>query len=215
MSRTSEVGSHASRPQETDSISVGIVDDDAIVRAWVRMSLEGSEFRVAGEAKNAKEALTLIERRRPDLLLVDYDLPDESGAELVRRLRDQGENARVLLFTASPKTGLNELALEAGAQGAVVKQGDREVMLTSLRKAARGSEVIDTSHPRREAGTSLSPREGEVLRRAAGGATNAEIAKSLGVGFESVKTLLRRAYIKLNARNRIEAIEEARRRGLV
>jgi DNA-binding CsgD family transcriptional regulator len=54
-----------------------------------------------------------------------------------------------------------------------------------------------------------------VLRRAAGGATNAEIAKSLGVGFESVKTLLRRAYIKLNARNRIEAIEEARRRGLV
>jgi len=68
------------------TISVGVVDDDAIVRAWVRLSLGGSEFRVAGEAASAADALRLVERRRLDLLLVDFNLPDGSATQLVQSL---------------------------------------------------------------------------------------------------------------------------------
>ena len=67
-----------------DQVSVLVVDDDAIGRAWVRLSLEGSEFRVAGEAASAREAADLVERRRPGVLLIDYRLPDGLGTELVR-----------------------------------------------------------------------------------------------------------------------------------
>lgn len=221
MSRTSgTVGSadpvhNVGQASHAFSISVGIVDDDAIVRAWVRMSLEGTEFRVAGEAKTAEEALSLVERRRPQLLLVDYHLPDSPGTELVRTLRAQGEQVPVLMITASPETGLNEAVREAGAQGVVLKRSDVDEMLALLRRIAGGLAVVDTSHPRREAGAALSPRERDVLRQVAEGATNAEIAERLGVGFESVKTLLRRAYIKLGVRNRMEAVAEARRRGLL
>ena len=198
------------------SIAVGIVDDDAIVRAWVRASLEGTEFRIAGEAKTAGEAMSLIHRRRPQLLLVDYRLPDRSGTELVRDLRAQGEELPVLMFTASAEKGLNEAAREAGAQGVVLKRGDPDDLVGSLRTVAAGLPVVDVSHPRRDVGqAALSPRERDVLRRVADGATNAEIAESLGVGFESVKTLLRRAFVKLDARNRIEAVEAARRKGLL
>ncbi len=221
MSRTSEVGATATRLHEAGqssdaaSVSVGIVDDDAIVRAWVRMSFENTEFLVAGEAKTAAEALSLVERRRPQLLLVDYGLPDKSGTELVRMLRAQGERVPVLVITATPRKGLTEMVREAGAQGVVLKRSDPDEMLASLRRVASGLTVVDTSLPRRDTFASLSPRECEVLRRVADGFTNAEIAESLGVGFESVKTLLRRAFVKLGVRNRVEAVREARRRGLL
>jgi Response regulator containing CheY-like receiver domain and AraC-type DNA-binding domain len=74
----------------SSEISVLVVDDDAIWRAWVRVALGGTEFRVAGEAGLAVDAIPLVERRRPDLLLVDQLLPDWTGTELVRELRRRG-----------------------------------------------------------------------------------------------------------------------------
>lgn len=200
----------------TQPISVGVVDDDAIVRAWVRLALQGSEFRVAGEAATAAEALTLIDRRRPDVLLVDYALPDATATELVRQLRARGIEAPALVITASPRVGLNELAREAGAQGVVLKQSEPAELIAALRRVASGETVVDTVHPRRPAGqAALSPRERDVLRLAATGSTNREIASALGISPESVKTLLRRSFLKLDVDNRVAAIDAARRLGLL
>ena len=197
-------------------LSVGVVDDDAIVRAWVRMCLRDSEFRVVGEAGSAAATRELLERRRPSILVLDYALPDQPATDLVRSLRQDGWSTPVLVITATPRPGLNEAVLEAGAQGVVVKRGDPGELLRALRLVAEGRAVLDTEHPKRPAGqSSLSPREREVLRLAAAGSTNKEIAATLGLGSETVKTLLSRTFAKLGARNRMEAVTAARERGVL
>ena len=198
------------------AISVVVVDDDAIVRAWLRTALTGDEFNVIGEARTAAEALEIVERRSPDLLLVDYHLPDQSGTELVRELRKAGSSTPVLLITAAPEVGLNEIVREVGAQGAVLKRGDPAELLRALRTLVDGDPVFDPSHPKRPVGrAALSPRERDVLRLVASGQTNRQVGETLGVSAESVKTLLKRAFAKLGAANRVQAVMAARRLGLL
>jgi two-component system, NarL family, nitrate/nitrite response regulator NarL len=193
-------------------VSVLVVDDDAIVRAWVRLSLKGSEFRVAGEAASSREAVDMVERRRPGVLLIDYRLPDGLGTELVRGLRLAGVSAPALLITANPEAGLNELARESGVQGVVRKRGSRDDLLAALRRITGGETVGDADNPPlRSGGPALSPREREVLQLVATGLTNPEISNQLGVGVETVKTLLERAFRKLGVSGRTEATAEAAR----
>jgi two-component system response regulator DesR len=208
-------GGRSQESAEPDgSWTVGLVDDDAIVRAWVKLTLEGTEFRVVGEAGSAAGAHELLERRRPALLVVDYRLPDERATELVRSLRLEGWDTPVLVITAAAQLGLNEAVLESGAQGVVVKRGDAGELLHALRRVAAGEPVLDPDHPRRPPGqASLSPREREVLRLAAAGGTNPEIARELQLSTETVKTMLSRVFAKLGARNRTEAATVARERG--
>jgi DNA-binding NarL/FixJ family response regulator len=202
--------------QQEGDRTVGLVDDDAIVRAWVRLSLAGTEFRVVGEAGSAAGVRTLLDRRRPSLLILDYRLPDLRATDVVRSLRQDGWSTPVLVITATAEVGLNERVLEAGAQGVVVKRGDADELLTALRRVVAGESVLDPDHPRRPPGeAALSPREREVLRLAASGLTNPEIAKQLGVGAETVKTMLSRVFAKLGVRNRTEAVVAARDRGLL
>ncbi|HXG76566.1 MAG TPA: response regulator transcription factor [Gaiellaceae bacterium] len=197
------------------AVSVGVVDDDAIVRAWVRHSLVGTEFRVAGEASSAAAALAMIERRRPDVLVVDLNLPDQPGTAIVQALRRRGSTAPVLVITAAPRKGLNETVREAGAQGVIQKQADPDELLRALREVAAGNVVVDHRHPRRPSGqAALSQREREVLALAAAGATNVVIAARLGVSRQTVKTLLGRAFAKLGAGNRMEAVAAARELGI-
>ena len=196
--------------------SVLLIEDDSIVRAWVRLSLRNSEFRVAGEATTAAEGLALAERRRPSLFLVDYHLPDRLGTELVRDLRVHGFTAPALLITAHTEQGLNEAARDAGAQGSVVKSGRADELLTALRTVGDGGELFDPQHPRRPVRElPLSPREKEVLRLVAAGQTTRSIADSLGVGETTVKTLLGRAYDKLGVSRRAQAVAAAHERGLL
>jgi two-component system, NarL family, nitrate/nitrite response regulator NarL len=193
-----------------------LIDDDAIVRAWVRLALEGSEFRVVGDAHDGRAALDMLERRRPELLVIDYRLPDLRGTELVRSLRRQGRTTPALIITATPEPGLNETVLEAGAQGVVLKRGNPDELMLALREITAGRPVTDPDHPRRPRDHApLAPRERDVLRLAAAGSTNHEIAGELGLGSETVKTLLSRAFAKLEARNRTEAVTIARERGLL
>ena len=197
-------------------VSVLIVEDDAMVRDWIRLSLEGSEFRVVGIAHRADEVLDLIERRRPGLLLVDYRLPDAVGTELLRDLRREGIATPTLLMTANEQPGLNEAARDAGAQGTALKTGRIEELLESLRAVAGGGSAFDARHPQRAPGrAALSPREREVLRLVASGSTNKEIAEALAIGGETVKTLLARIFAKLGVRRRAEAVAEAHNRGLI
>jgi len=193
-----------------------VVDDDAMVREWVRLVLQGSEFELAGVASTAAEGLDLERRRGADLVLLDYRLPDRLGTDLARELRRRGVDVPILLMTANAEPGLNELAHESGAQGSVLKTGDPEELVAALRAALGGAQVFDPRHPRRPAGRpSLTPRERQVLGLVARGATNAEIAGELGVGSETVKTLLSRAFAKLGVRRRAEAVAVARDRRII
>jgi DNA-binding NarL/FixJ family response regulator len=196
--------------------TVLVVEDDAMVRGWIRLSLKGSDFRVAGEAASAAEATELVRRRRPDLLLIDYRLSDGVGTELVRALRLEGVAAPAVLMTAHHEPGFNETAREAGAQGSVLKTGSPDELLEALRRARDGESTFDARYPTRAPGRgALSPREREVLRLVAAGATNRQIARELDIGDETVKTLLARAFAKLGARRRAEAVSEAHRLGLL
>lgn len=196
-------------------IIVLVVDDDAIVREWVRLALEGSEFSVGGEATTTAAALDLIGRRRADVLLVDHRLPDHLGTELIRQLRHNGNRTPAVIISARAEPGLNESAREAGAQGAVLKRGSVQELLDALRGVIRGEEAFDPSHPRRPPRRgALSPREREVVQLLMTGATNREISQQLGIGAESVKTILSRSYEKLGVKRRAEAIAVAHELGI-
>jgi len=187
-----------------------LVEDDAMVRGWVRQALRDSEFRIAGEAEHGRDVAELIERRRPDLLLVDYRLPDQSGTELIRELRRVGIATPAVLMTANNESGLNEAVREAGGQGSTLKTGSADELLRALRTVADGQNAFDARHPPRAPGRALlSPREREALKLVAAGATNNSIAATLGVGEETVKTLLARSFAKLGARKRAEAVSRA------
>ncbi|MDE3024861.1 MAG: response regulator transcription factor [Acidobacteriota bacterium] len=199
----------------TTQIALLVVDDDAIVRAWVRAALTGSEFRIAGEAARAAEAVVLAERRRPDLLLVDQLLPDWTGTDLVHELRRRGVAAPALLMTSAPREGLNETAHAAGIQGTVLKSSEPEQLLAALRRISSGDAALQAAHPRAARQVALSPREREILQLVAEGETNAEIGARLGIGRETVKTMLYRSFEKLGVRRRSEAVAEAQRLGLL
>ena len=197
-------------------MNVGVIEDDAMVRSWVRMALEGSPFRIVAEAETLDEAEPLLARRGVEILLVDYRLPDCTGTELVRTLRLRGIGTPAVLMTANPERGFNEAAREAAAQGSVLKTGSADDLLAALQRVAAGGTSFDPRHPQRQAQRgALSPREREAIRLVAGGATNPEVADALGVGRETVKTLLSRAFAKLGTSRRAEAVSEAHRQGLL
>jgi DNA-binding NarL/FixJ family response regulator len=210
------LGSSDSTDAVVTEVSVLLVEDDAMVRDWIRLSLEGTHFRLAGIAASAAEAHELVKLRRPQLLLIDYRLPDGLGTELVRGLRRDGISASAVLMTANTMGGFNESAREAGAQGSFLKSGVIDELLRTLRAVADGRDSFDVRHPKPEPGRrNLSPREREVVRLMADGQTNRQIAKALELGEETVKTLVGRAFDKLGVRRRTEAVSEAHRRGLL
>jgi DNA-binding NarL/FixJ family response regulator len=197
-------------------VRVLLVEDDPMVRGWVHLALEGSEFRIVGEAASTDVVLELLGRRTSDLLLIDYRLGAGRGTELVRELRREGVQTPVVLMTANPERGFNEAARDAGAQGTFLKTGSVDELTQTLHAVARGERAFDPRHPPRprERGA-LSPREREALRLVAEGLTNQEIALRLDIGAETVKTLLARTFTKLGARRRAEAVALAHERGLL
>lgn len=179
------------------------------------MALHDTEFEVAGEALTAEGARALAAKTGPDLLLVDVR-EHTAGTTLVRDLRARGVETPAILMTTSPQRGLNENAQAAGAQGSILKTGSIGELLEALRKVFSGEDCFDARHPRRPLEQSaLSPRERDVLGLVARGATNREIAGELGVGEETVKTLLARSSAKLGVHGRSEAATAARGLGLL
>jgi DNA-binding NarL/FixJ family response regulator len=198
------------------AVELLIVDDDEIVRAWLTTSLVDTEFRVAGDAPSGAAAHQLLERRRIDLLLVEFQLQDENGLELVRELRAEGRMTPAVIMTASAQPGLSEAAREAGAQATLLKRSKRGSLIAALRAVAAGNTWFDPAHPARPKDEMpLAPREREVLTLVAHGLTNREIAERLELGEESVKTYLERAFGKLGVSRRAEAVREAHRLGLL
>ena len=181
-----------------ERVPVLVVDDDEIVRTWVKHSLDESEFYVLESAESAAEAERALESSRPALMLVDYRLPDVDGIELVRRLRARGVTTPAVLMTAATQPGLNHAAVEAGFQGAYVKSGRREPLLEALRLAKGGEPAFDHRNP---APPNDAP-EGGVLDLVTRGFTTNEVAERTGISPEAAREAFQRASGKIHRRQR-------------
>ena len=201
--------------EETPCTAVLVVENEAIVRQWIREALSGTEFWVAGEARDAAETFRLVERCAPSLILIDWALAGANGVAIARELRRRRTAAPAILMAATEADGLNEVASHAGCRGTLIKTANRAELLLAMRTVLAGGTAFDRRHPRRPGRRALSPRECQVLQLIAAGRTNKEIAAELGVGATTVKTLLTRMFGKLRVRRRAEAVAAGREIGLL
>ncbi len=202
---------------------VMVVDDHPVVRDGVALLLRGEpSLVVVGAAESGRSALERAPALRPDLVLLDLRLPDMLAPEVVAGLRTGCPQAKVVVFTAHGDHHGVQAALDAGAHGALLKDAAATDLVAALRRVLRGERVSD---PRMVPGnvgnqaalarSGLTRREYEVLRLAAQGRTNPEIAETTGLARNTVKTYLQSALHKLGARNRVEAIGKASEAGLL
>ncbi len=210
-------------------ISVLLVDDHPVVIEGLRKLLTAAgDIDVTGEAHDAAEAIEQARKLRPDVILLDLRMPGASGVQATRRLRELDSPAAVIILTSYGDQAYVRQALEAGADGYLLKSTGPDQLLTSIRAAARGRrqlspELLDgvltefgglaREQTRREA--DLSEDEREILRRASKGATNREIGLATGRSEIAVKKRLQGIFAKLGAVDRAHAVAEAIRRGLI
>ncbi len=203
--------------------SVLIVDDHPVVRDGLRGMFSGTgEFEVVGEAADGREAVTLAERLRPDVVLMDLRMPGMDGVRAIGLLRERGLPSRVLVLTTYDTDSDVLPAIEAGATGYLLKDAPREELFRAVRAAARGEAVLSPSvatrligQMRAPAQEPLSQREIEVLGLIAGGRTNREAAAHLFISEATVKTHLLHIYGKLGVKDRAAAVATAYERGLL
>jgi DNA-binding NarL/FixJ family response regulator len=216
------------------SIGVLIVDDQALVRTGFRMILEiEPDLHVVGEAANGEEGVAMAAALRPDVVLMDVRMPGVDGITATRRLTaDPSCTARVVMLTTFDMDEYVYGALQAGASGFVLKDVQPELLVAGIRSVHAGESllapsvirrmiaaflerprVVDTERQRRLG--SLTAREAEVLRLIGRGLANAEIATELYVSETTVKTHVSRVLMKLDLRDRVQAVIFAYETGFV
>ncbi|GBD07851.1 Transcriptional regulatory protein DegU [Candidatus Thermoflexus japonica] len=208
-------------------IRVLLADDHPAVRAGIRQFLERDPaIEVVAEAGNGEEALALIARHRPDIVLLDLRMPGLSGLEVLRRLRTEHPEVRALVLTAYDDDPYVFAALRAGARGYLLKTTSPDDLIRGVRMVYAGRSVLDPGVAERlveewgrpEAGGSperLTERELEVLRLAARGLTNRAIGFQLGISERTVHSHLMNIFAKLGVNTRTEAVLKAIRLGWI
>jgi len=211
-----------------ESIRVILADDHAVVRKGIREFLETDEgLNVVAEASNGDEALKLIRELRPDVAVLDIQMPGQSGIDVTRAVRTARLAIGVLLLTAFDDEPYIRAALQAGANGYVLKTADAQDIVEAVRAVFEGKSAIDpaitrkllTQMTRSEASEALieplSERELEVLRLTAKGYTNKAIGAQLAISDRTVQGHLAKIYDKLHASGRTEAVMRAVTLGLI
>ena len=212
--RESLSGYAAVCPTLARRIRVLVVDAHPVVQLGVRLSLEGEQrFRSVHEAESGQEAINAARRIRPDVVLLDPWLPDMLLEEAVRRIRAVSPGTRIVIFAAQISPSLRDEGARLEVHAILGKDAQPERLLDVIALVAAGQVVEDTRDEEllrwaaeKLNGTPLTPREHEVLRRAARGESNAEIAGAIYLAPTTVKSYLQSALRKLGARNRVEAV---------
>ncbi|OPX11047.1 response regulator transcription factor [Gordonia sp. i37] len=203
------------------TISIVVVDDHPVVRDGIRGMLEREPgMSVIGEAADGAEALTTIARLHPDVVLMDLRMPELDGVGAIRVLRAENPDApRILVLTTYDTDTDIRAAVDAGADGYLLKATPRADLIAAVRRAAAGQSVLDPSASAslmsRNRFEALTERECEVLRAVAGGGTNRQVAAELMISEATVKTHLLRLYPKLGVKDRAAAVRVAFERGLI
>lgn len=212
-------------------IRIMLVDDHAVVRTGLRMMLEGeSDIEIVGEAENATQVLNSISQAEPDVILMDIGLPDMSGIEATRQIKELSPETAVVALTIHEDEEYFFNMLDAGASGYVPKRAAPEELLTAIRVAAEGEVYLypalakllvkdyltQSNVPRNQARLDgLTPREHEVLTLLADGASNPEIADQLSISPKTVARHRENIMGKLNLHSRAELVKYAIRKGII
>ncbi|MFD5751589.1 response regulator [Streptomyces sp. NPDC127033] len=213
-------------PDAGQAIRVLLVDDHQVVRRGLRTFLEiQPDIEVVGEAADGAEGVARAEELRPDVVLMDIKMPGSDGIEALRRLRDLGNPARVLIVTSFTEQRTVVPALRAGASGYVYKDIDPEALAGAIRSVHAGHVLLqpevagallaqDDPAAGQGRGTSLTEREREVLTLIADGRSNREIARALVLSEKTVKTHVSNILMKLDLSDRTQAALWAVRHGV-
>lgn len=201
-----------------------VEDNDAYRQTLARLLSRAPDCQCVGQYATAEAALAQVPALRPDIVLMDINLPGMNGVECVRRLKEQAPQMQIVMLTAYEDTDNIFNALAAGATGYLLKRTSGADLLAALREVMAGGSPM-TAHIARkvvqsfqrkptapEPAANLSPREQEVLDLLAQGLIYKEIADRLGVSYETVHTYIRRIYEKLQVRTRTEAVAKFLRR---
>jgi DNA-binding NarL/FixJ family response regulator len=207
------------------NITVSIVEDNDQLRGTLaRVISRAPGFQCLAQYANAEAALEAIPKERPNVVLMDINLPVMNGVECARRLKQLAPETQVVMLTAYEDTENIFNSLAAGASGYLLKRTSSVDLLTAIRDVHKGGSPMTTHIARKvvqsfqKAGASpqqtenLSPREQEVLDCLSHGFLYKEIAERLGISYETVHTYIRRIYEKLQVRTRTEAVAKFLRR---
>ncbi len=206
-------------PQPTE-IRILVVDDHFIVRmGLIALINTESNLKVVGEADNGEQAIQRFEILRPDVVLMDLRMPGKSGHEATRQIRRLAPEARVLMLSAFDGDGDIHAALEAGAQGYVLKSATGEELIPAIQAVALGKRWIPrdvaTRLKSRNSYEQLTAREIEVLNELARGLANKEIAEALKISEYTTKDHLKSILAKLRVADRTQAVTAALQRGII
>lgn len=205
---------------EVETIRILLVDDHPMMRRGLRdlLAME-ADLDPAGEAGNGADAIRLAHELEPDLILLDLNMPGMGGLEILRQMRQEQIDARIIFFTVSDDHGDVLEALRSGADGYLLKDMDAEQLVEQIRLAARGKLALSAEltmvlaeaiRKRPETETiepqaQLTRRERDVLRQIAKGQSNKVIARELDISEGTVKVHVKRVLNKLGMRSRTEA----------
>ena len=204
-------------------IRLAVVDDHPVVRQGLTAMLRWEpELELVGEAADGQEAVDLILRQRPDVVLLDLRLPGLSGVEVMRQVRPRAPEVRFLVLTTYDTDSYIAPALAAGARGYLLKDATIDELMQGVRSVVAGRPALEPTVAARlldrlsdPQGGELSEREREVLHLLVSGASNKGIAQDLSLSENTIKAHISHIFNKLGVQSRAEAVAVALQRGLV
>lgn len=201
-------------------IRILVVDDHPMLREGVMAVIESqSGLEIAGEATNGTEAIEAFRRLRPDITLMDLQMPGVGGIQAIETIRSEFPDARIIVLTTYAGDVQAFHALRAGASGYLLKSTLRKELIDTVRKVHGGRKHIPPEIAEQiafhAADESLSERETGVLRLVSAGRANKEIARQLSISEETVKAHLKNIFAKLGVTDRTEAVITAAKRGII
>ena len=213
-----------------DKIRIVIADDHILVREGTRELLQKeSDLEVVGEAGDGEETVRLVKELKPDVAIVDIAMPRLNGIEATKQIKDHVPGTAVLILTAYDYDQYIFAILEAGAAGYLLKDVRGQEVVEAIRSIHAGESVLhpviaskalhhflpEVNRTRSNRGQTITDREMEVLRLAARGRTNKQIANDLGLSVRTVQTHLRNIFNKLEVGSRTEAVISGLDRGIL
>lgn len=210
-----------SRPaQDPSRIRVLVVDDHAMVRDGISALLNRqTDMEVAGEAANGAEAIAMFRELRPDVTLMDVQMPGVGGVEAITEICRLSADARILVLTTYPGDANAFRALRAGAAGYLLKNGIRSELVDAIRSVHSGRRAVsaDIAHELavHALDEPLTQKEIAILQLVADGHANKQIATRLNLSVETIKAHLKTIFSKLGAHDRTHAVTLAARRGYI
>jgi two-component system, NarL family, response regulator DesR len=207
----------AAAPPAREPIRVLLAEDQGMMRGALAMLLGlESDIEVVAEVSDGAAVVPTAVRERPDVALLDIEMPGVDGLTAAAQLRSRLPGCKVLILTTFGRPGYLRRAMEAGASGFLVKDGPVEELAAAIRRVLAGERVVDPALAAAALSAGPNPlteREREVLAAAADGSTVADIAARLYLSESTVRNYLSSAIGKTGSRNRIEAVRAARQQG--